>query len=282
MGRRASSGRQPVTKKAKRYRDAKDKRPEGGFLALPYIALRSAQWGMLSPLATKLLMDLLAQYNTNNNGDLSAAWTIMRGRGWKSKDSLYKALHELEARGWIQRTRQGGRHVATLLGITVFALDHDNPKVKAKLDILPSDFRRGAWTQASIAPPVVPMFDVSCAPPIVPIRAKLARGSYQSDTPNQPIAPPVVPVEAVLAESLPRRPYTSIDIPSPTPVLLPPSPRNGAGVGSALPHSLPDSGSKTSSGPEFDKARQRSATQRARRERAKAKAEPARLTSAKR
>ena len=46
----------------KRYgRDAKAKRPAGGFVALPHIALRSEQWAMLSPFATKLMMDLLAQ-----------------------------------------------------------------------------------------------------------------------------------------------------------------------------------------------------------------------------
>ena len=69
------------------------------MVALPDIVIRSRQWTMLSPFAVKLLLDMLAQYAGNNNGDLTTAWTVMRARGWKSNDLLYKAIHELEAGG---------------------------------------------------------------------------------------------------------------------------------------------------------------------------------------
>jgi hypothetical protein len=231
-------------------RCAKDKRPAGGFVALPHIVLRSEKWAMLSPLATKLMMDLLAQYNGANNGDLTTAWTVMRSsRRWKSQDSLTKARRELEERGWIQRTRQGGRHVATLWAITIFALDDDNPAVRAKLGIPTADFRRGAW---AIAPPVVSINSVSCAPPAGSIAAESHRPADQSTTPERAIAPPAVSVEAVLPHSLHRNPYTFLELPSTAPDLHPPS--------SPSPH-----------GPEFEKARQRAAKARARRERAAAK-----------
>ena len=40
----------------------------------------------LSPRATKLLIDLLAQYRGYNNGDLCAPLSLMRERGWNSSD----------------------------------------------------------------------------------------------------------------------------------------------------------------------------------------------------
>jgi hypothetical protein len=90
--------------KKERYKDAKDKRPPGGFVPLPHIVVRSAQWAALSPFAVKLLVELLGQYSGNNNGNLTTAWTVLRPRGWKSKATLSKAIDELESRAWIQRT----------------------------------------------------------------------------------------------------------------------------------------------------------------------------------
>jgi hypothetical protein len=191
---------------------------------LPYIVVRSAQWARLSPFAVKLLLELLGQYCGNNNGDLTTAWTVLRLRGWKSKQSLYKAIDELESGAWIQRTRQGGRHTATLWAITFFALDEDTPWVKAKMDIVAGDFRRGAWAQQRIDPPVAQINGVSGGPPVVPRKSKLGRPSYQSTAPEASIAPPVVPVAGVFAPSLPRPSYTSIELPSQGDVPGDPSP----------------------------------------------------------
>jgi hypothetical protein len=209
-------------KKKARYKDAKDKRPTGGFVTLSHIVVCSAQWARLSPFAVKLLLELLGQYRGNNNGDLTTAWTVLRPRGWKSKQSLYKAIDELEAGAWIQRTRQGGRHTATLWAITIFALDDDNPRVKAKMDIVAGDFRRGAWAQQRIDPPAALINGVSCAPPVVPMKSELVRPSYQSTALEASIGPPVVPVEALSALPLARPSYSSIDLPSPGDVLVDP------------------------------------------------------------
>jgi len=93
-----------------RYRDAKEKRPPGGFVALSYIAIRSQQFASLSSHAVKLLVDLLAQYNGGNNGDPCLTWKMMHQRGWRSRDTLWKAQRGLVERGWISLTRQGGLH----------------------------------------------------------------------------------------------------------------------------------------------------------------------------
>src|SRR5262249_36005288 len=43
--------------------------------------------------------------------------------GWKSRDTLGKALRELLERGWIILARQGGRHQASLYAVTFFSID---------------------------------------------------------------------------------------------------------------------------------------------------------------
>jgi hypothetical protein len=126
----------------RRISDAKLKREPGGYAPLSYVVIRSDQFARLSAHAVKLLMDLLAQYRGNNNGDLCAAWTMMQRRGWKSRDTLANALADLTESGFISRTRQGGRHMPSLYGLTFYALD-ENPK----LDVRAPQFPRGAWAR---------------------------------------------------------------------------------------------------------------------------------------
>ena len=46
----------------------------------------------------------------------------MSKRGWKSKDTLSKALAELRDKDWIEVTRQGGRHSPSLYAVTFYAI----------------------------------------------------------------------------------------------------------------------------------------------------------------
>lgn len=98
------------------------------FLALPRSVLRSPLFTALSPYALKLLIDLGAQFQGNNNGDLSCAWVLMKPRGWRSEATLHKAKRELLASGFIHQTRQGKRpNTCSLFALTWFAL---NPSPK--------------------------------------------------------------------------------------------------------------------------------------------------------
>ena len=76
------------------------------FIAMPYSVLNSGSFISLSA-KVKLLMDLASQYRGDNNGDLAAAWKLMRPRGWKSEDTLNKAKRELVATGLIYEARKG-------------------------------------------------------------------------------------------------------------------------------------------------------------------------------
>lgn len=133
----------------RRYKDARRRREGGQFVALPWAVLRSEEFAALSPFALKLLFDLLAQFNGANNGDLCAAWSLMKRRGWRSKDSLWKALSELRTGNWLDVTRQGGKHVASLYAVTFYAIDFCGGKLDVKQTGRPSS----SWRKR---PPVLP------------------------------------------------------------------------------------------------------------------------------
>lgn len=83
----------------------KNRRGSGKFLKLPHVWINSAEYLALSHNAKVLLVDLAAQYNGFNNGDLSAEFSAMKKRGWKSKTPLFNARKELEESGFTVRTK---------------------------------------------------------------------------------------------------------------------------------------------------------------------------------
>ena len=135
-------------KSGKRYTG---KREGGQFVAFPATVLHSTAFKELSAHALKLLMDIASQYRGNNNGDLTAAWKIMKARGWKSEETLNRAKKDLLASGLVCETRKGRRpNVCSLYALTSFALDPD-----PKHDISPRGFQFGAWKQReAVALPV--------------------------------------------------------------------------------------------------------------------------------
>jgi hypothetical protein len=115
----------------------------GGFLALPMALLTCPKFRALSPIGVKLLIDIGSQYNGKNNGDLTAAWKVMKPRGWNSEATLNKAKKELMASGFIAETRKGQLpNLCTLYGITWQPL---NPN--RKLDVGPNGFPVGEWSE---------------------------------------------------------------------------------------------------------------------------------------
>ena len=101
------------------------------FVMFPLDVLNHETFRTLSPRATKLLIDIAAQYRGNNNGDLSATLSLMRDRGWNSSDQLDKAKKELVGKDVIRVARQGGLNKCNLYALTWFPID----ECKGKLDI---------------------------------------------------------------------------------------------------------------------------------------------------
>ena len=101
------------------------------FVMLPHHVLGHDNFRTLSPRATKLLIDLLAQFRGYNNGDLAATLNMMQERGWNSSDQLQKAKNELIERDVIIVARQGGLNKCSLYAVTFFPID----ECKGKLDV---------------------------------------------------------------------------------------------------------------------------------------------------
>jgi hypothetical protein len=119
--------------------NAKNRRERGGYSAMPHTVLASQRYIDLSLIAVKLLHDLHFHFRGKNNGDLSAAWTLMKPRGWKSRSSLFKARDELLQAGFIKITRMGGRRVPHLYALTYLAIDECNGKLDCASTRIPSN-----------------------------------------------------------------------------------------------------------------------------------------------
>lgn len=78
----------------------------GRFISIPFVVLKCEDYRNLKPYAAKLLNLMLMQYNGNNNGDLSAAWSTMSAYGFRSKGTLNRSINALLDAGLIIRTRE--------------------------------------------------------------------------------------------------------------------------------------------------------------------------------
>lgn len=137
---------------SKQWQRQTGRRPGASFIQIPHFVLESPQFGAIEPFALKLLMELARQYRGNNNGDLSATVEMLKSRyhSWRSKSTLPNRLGWLEARGWIVKTKQGGRHIGcNLYGITWWPIDacpekHQHPQERKACHL---------WKNANDPPP---------------------------------------------------------------------------------------------------------------------------------
>ncbi len=113
----------------------------GGYFKLPHAVMESPNYRALSPHARMLLNDLGLQFRGANNGDLSSAWRLMQPRGWRSRDTLGRALAELLHFGIIEKTRQGGLNHCSLFALTWLAID----ECRNKLDVPATRVASGLW-----------------------------------------------------------------------------------------------------------------------------------------
>ena len=119
------------------------RRSGGTYVQLPHAIIQSPEYAELNAHAVKLLIDLFIQYRGDNNGDFTAAWKIMCCHGWSSRDTLSRTLKTLLERGWIIKTRQGGRHKCSLYAVSWLPIDECN----GKLDIAQTRVAAGTWKQ---------------------------------------------------------------------------------------------------------------------------------------
>ena len=105
----------------KGYRGSKYNEP---FVGIVRSVFDSSAMVNLNAHAVKLLVDLLAQYKGDNNGNLTAAWSLMAKRGWRSKTTLWRSKLALIEAGFVHVTRRGRMpNTCELLALTWFPLD---------------------------------------------------------------------------------------------------------------------------------------------------------------
>lgn len=105
----------------KRFKGTKYTEP---FVGIVRSVFESEAFTNLSPHACKLLLELASQYRGDNNGDLTAAWSVVSERGWNSRTTLWRCKDELIAAGFVYVTRIGQfPRTAELLALTWFPLD---------------------------------------------------------------------------------------------------------------------------------------------------------------
>jgi len=124
----------------------KGRQPCPPFFALPLAILQHPNFCNLSSHGARLLCNLGSQISIKsgrpyNNGDLCAAFSIMQERGFKSKETLNKAIKELLYYEFIILTKKGQLKRPNLYGFTFYAINHCNGKLDVKETRKPSS----AW-----------------------------------------------------------------------------------------------------------------------------------------
>ncbi|PWG62331.1 hypothetical protein [Sediminicurvatus halobius] len=115
-----------ASRKRGRYYGGRDGK---GFCPWPVECATHPNFYGLSAIAKALLFELLGQYRGRNNGDLTTAWSVLKHRGWRSRDTVQRAEGELLRTGWIVKTRQGGRNRCNLFALTFFDIDECGGKL---------------------------------------------------------------------------------------------------------------------------------------------------------
>jgi hypothetical protein len=77
------------------------------FALIPASVLRSEAVRTLNHAYLRVLLILAVQYSGSNNGSLACTPRFAEQFGLRGRDTVYKALRELVARGLIVHTRQG-------------------------------------------------------------------------------------------------------------------------------------------------------------------------------
>ena len=118
-----------------------DKRVGGAFVALPNVMIDSPGYRQAGHTARSLLVDMARQYTGHNNGKLVACPRYLRPLGWKSNQTITRALRELVACGLLAETRKGARpNKAAWFALTWLDLDQGQG-----LDINANLYRRGDY-----------------------------------------------------------------------------------------------------------------------------------------
>lgn len=117
----------------------KGRRDTEPFLKLSKSILRSPQFKQLSGNEVKVFLQLYGEYNGSNNGYLALPYNQADKELNVSRQLLSRTLKGLEEKGWIEKSRQGGKGRLSYYAVTTEPVDevirdgvsvHDLPPTK--------------------------------------------------------------------------------------------------------------------------------------------------------
>lgn len=133
---------------SKAFKRSKEKRVEGRYIALPHQVIDSPSYRALGHPARALLIDIARQYSGTNNGRLVACAKYLQPLGWRSNDTVGRALTELKEAGFLVETRMGMRpNRAAWFALAWYSLDD-----ATGMDIDPKTYRTGGYKIAALTP----------------------------------------------------------------------------------------------------------------------------------
>ena len=119
------------------------------FYQIPRKVHRCADYRTLNGHAVKLLNALTFQFIGENNGDLTAAWTVMRDEhGFKSPETLNNAMKELINADLITKTRQGCLGRCSLYAVNWLKINPCDGKLEVQPTTIPP---RHKWNQKALS-----------------------------------------------------------------------------------------------------------------------------------
>lgn len=89
------------------------KDPKGRSVRVYVNLLNSPAYRVIGYAAKTLFFDLRERINGSNNGNVNAALSELKHKGWKAPATLSKALYELRVMGFLSVTRAGGLKLGT-------------------------------------------------------------------------------------------------------------------------------------------------------------------------
>lgn len=117
---------------------SKKKHASARYISIYHAVLEHPDFYEANPRCHKMLLYLLRQFNGSNNGDFTAAYSVLKKFGFKSKDTIASTLQELIDRGLIVRTReakfQNPNATCALYAVTWFQIH----ECGGKLDVQPT------------------------------------------------------------------------------------------------------------------------------------------------
>ena len=118
--------------------------------SIPKAVTSCANYAKLTNDGKALIQDAGTQFNGQNNGNISLTYTLMHPMGWSNKRTLFNARHELEYYGFINMSRQGGRHSPTLYSLAWINIHRCGGKLQVPATTSPAKtylIEREKWTK---------------------------------------------------------------------------------------------------------------------------------------